>query len=133
MAWLPQQRVLFAGDLVFNGGTPFVVMGSVAGSLAALERIRQLGADVIVPGHGPVCGIDAIDDQVAYLRFVQEIARRGFDDGTPPLDLALATDLGRVRRRCTIPNGSSATSTAPTPSCAAIRSGSRSTRRRTPT
>ena len=95
VAWLPQQRVLFAGDLVFNGGTPFVVMGSVAGSLAALERIRRLGADVIVPGHGPVCGIDAIDDQVAYLRFVQEVARRGFDDGTPPLDLALATDLGR--------------------------------------
>ena len=43
VAWLPQQRVLFAGDLVFNGGTPFVVMGSVAGSLAALERIRRLG------------------------------------------------------------------------------------------
>ncbi|MEY2432621.1 MAG: cyclase [Acidimicrobiaceae bacterium] len=95
VAWLPQARVLFAGDLVFNGGTPFVVMGSVAGSLAALERLRQLGPDVIVPGHGSVCGVSAIEDQVAYLRFVQEIARRGFDAGTPPLDLALATELGR--------------------------------------
>jgi cyclase len=80
---------------VFNGGTPFVVMGSVSGSLAALERVRGLGPDVVVPGHGPVCGIDAIDDQVAYLRFVQEVARRGFDEGVPPLDLSLATDLGR--------------------------------------
>jgi cyclase len=93
--WLPERRILFAGDLVFNGGTPFVVMGSVAGSLAALERLRALGAQTIVPGHGPVCGPGVIDDQVAYLRFVQEVARRGFDAGQPPLEVALATDLGR--------------------------------------
>ena len=43
-AWLPDERMLFAGDLVFNGGTPFVVMGSVAGSLAALDRLAALGA-----------------------------------------------------------------------------------------
>jgi cyclase len=60
-----------------------------------LERLRLLGPDVIVPGHGSVCGLSAIDDQVAYLRFVQEVARRGFDAGTSPLELAFATDLGR--------------------------------------
>ena len=42
VAWLPERRILFAGDLVFNGGTPFVVMGSVAGSLDAVERLRAL-------------------------------------------------------------------------------------------
>src|SRR5205807_1036561 len=94
IAWLPQTRVLFAGDLVFNGGTPFVVMGSVAGSVAALERLRELAPAVIVPGHGAVCGPATIDDQIAYLRFVQSVARAGFDAGTPPLEHALATDLG---------------------------------------
>ena len=94
VAWLPEERLLFAGDLVFNGGTPFVVMGSVAGSLAAIERLKALDADVIVPGHGPVCGADALDAQAAYLRFVQDVAAAGFDAGTPPLDLAMATDLG---------------------------------------
>ncbi len=94
VAWLPEERLLFAGDIVFNGGTPFVVMGSVAGSLAALERMRDLSPQVIVPGHGPVCGPDAIDAQIRYLEFVQAVARRGFEAGTPPLELALATDLG---------------------------------------
>ena len=94
IAWLPERRVLFAGDLVFNGGTPFVAMGSVAGSLLALDRLAELDPDVIVPGHGPVCGAETIATQGAYLRMVQETARRGFQAGTPPLDLALATDLG---------------------------------------
>src|SRR5207253_3976848 len=35
--WLPDRKVLFSGDLVFNGGTPFVLMGSVRGALDALQ------------------------------------------------------------------------------------------------
>ena len=94
VGWIPDERVLFAGDLVFNGGTPFVVMGSVSGTLAALDRLRALDPVTIVPGHGPVCGPEALEVQTAYLQFVQATARRGFEAGTPPLDLALATDLG---------------------------------------
>ena len=97
VAWVPERKVLFAGDLVFNGGTPFVVMGSVAGSLAALERLRAFGAEVVVPGHGPVCDASIIDDQVAYLRFVQSVARDGFEAGGSPLAVAQQTDLGRFR------------------------------------
>lgn len=95
VAWMPEERVLFAGDLVFNGGTPFVVMGSVAGSLAALERLRDLQPSVIVPGHGPMCGPEAIDAQVDYLWFVQEVARLGYEAGAPPLEHAQSLDLGR--------------------------------------
>lgn len=95
VAWLPERRLLFAGDLVFNGGTPFVVMGSVSGSLAALERLRALGAERIVPGHGPVCGPAAIDEQEAYLRMVQDLAARGFEAGQSPLEAATTADLGR--------------------------------------
>src|ERR671935_1089597 len=54
VAWVPERSVLFTGDLVFVGGTPFVPMGSVAGSLAALDKVRAFGARTLVPGHGPV-------------------------------------------------------------------------------
>ena len=53
LAWLPRQSVLFCGDLVFNGGTPFLLMGSVAGCVEVLERVvLALGARTVVPGHG---------------------------------------------------------------------------------
>ena len=93
--WVPDRKLLFAGDLIFNGGTPFVIAGSVQGSLNALESIRALGAETIVPGHGEICGPEIIDEMVSYLRFLQESARKGFDAGLAPLELARQIDLGR--------------------------------------
>lgn len=94
VAWLPERSVLFAGDLVFNGGAPFVVMGSVAGSLAAIDRLRGFGARTIVPGHGAVCGPDALDRVAAYLRFVQQVAADARSAGLSPLDAARQVELG---------------------------------------
>lgn len=94
VAWVPEREVLYAGDLVFNGGTPFVVMGSLAGSLAAIERVRGFGAATIVPGHGAVCGPEAVDAVAAYLRFVTELAADAHAAGEAPLDAARQADLG---------------------------------------
>lgn len=94
LVWLPEQRVLYAGDLVFNGGSPFALMGSVAGWRAGLDVIRELEPAVILPGHGPVCGLDVVDTVDAYLAFVQKTAERGKAAGLSPLELAKETELG---------------------------------------
>ena len=87
--WIPDHGVLISGDLVFNGGTPFVVMGSVSGTIKVLEeRIRPLGARTIIPGHGPVCGPEVIDDVLGYLRYVQGVAEQGKAAGMSPLEAA---------------------------------------------
>jgi cyclase len=95
VVWLPGPRVLFAGDVVFNGITPFTLMGSVAGSLAAVERVRELGPEVIVPGHGAVGGPELLDETAAYLAWVTDLAAAGFRAGLSPLELARKTDLGQ--------------------------------------
>jgi cyclase len=94
--WIPERSVLFCGDLIFNGGTPFLLMGSVAGAIDVLEQVvRPLGARIIVPGHGPVFEDQGpIDATLDYLRFILDVAARGHDAGMPPLDAARATDLG---------------------------------------
>ena len=95
VVWIPEFRTLFTGDLVFNGGTPFVAMGSIAGSLTALARLREFDAEIIVPGHGPVCDSGVMDGIEAYLRFVQDTAKGAFQAGLSPLEAARQTDLGR--------------------------------------
>ena len=92
---IPERSVVFTGDLLLNGGTPFVLQGSVSGLIEVLQTVlRPLGAQTLVPGHGPVCGPEVIDDTLAYLRFVQDTARAGKAAGLSPLEAARATDLG---------------------------------------
>ncbi|MEV0369668.1 MBL fold metallo-hydrolase [Streptomyces sp. NPDC050636] len=94
IVWLPQQRIVFTGDLVFHGGTPFVFMGSLTGSLRALEVLRGLDAVTVVPGHGPVAGPEVYDDIERYLRFVDGLAREGRAADRTPLEVAREADLG---------------------------------------
>jgi len=95
IVWIPEREVVFAGDLLFNGGTPFALMGSISGWIEVLETVlRPLGARTMVPGHGPVCGPEVIDANLAYLRFVQDAARTARAAGLAPLDAARQLDLG---------------------------------------
>jgi cyclase len=94
VAWIPEHRVMFAGDLVFNGGTPFVVMGSVAGSLEALSRIMEMEPLVVVPGHGAPGGMETVVDCGAYLRWLQQSAEEAVAAELTPLEAARQLDLG---------------------------------------
>ena len=95
VVWLPEQQVLFCGDLLFNGGTPFLLMGSVTGAIGVLtEVLAPLPARTIVPGHGQPCGPELIETVLGYLRFVLDLAERGRNAGLAPLELARQVDLG---------------------------------------
>lgn len=94
IVFLPRQRIVFTGDLVFAEGTPFLAMGSLAGSLRALELLRSLGAETVVPGHGPLTDPSAYEATERYLRYVAELARKGRAEGLTPLEAARKADLG---------------------------------------
>ncbi|MFC6084525.1 MBL fold metallo-hydrolase [Sphaerisporangium aureirubrum] len=98
VAWLPEEQVLFTGDLLFHGLTPLVFMGSVEGALRSLDWLATFGAAHVVPGHGAPAGGDALPGVLAeherYYRFVTETAREGLRDGIGPLDAARRADLG---------------------------------------
>lgn len=55
IAWLPQSRTLFTGDLLFNALVPATPPGgNFVNWIEALTRLEQLGAEHVIPGHGPV-------------------------------------------------------------------------------
>lgn len=98
VAWLPGERVLFAGDLLFNGLTPMVLMGSVEGALRSLDWLAAFEPEHIVPGHGPLATAAELPEVLAaherYYRFVLDTARTGRESGLTPLAAAQAADLG---------------------------------------
>ncbi|HEV2779557.1 MAG TPA: MBL fold metallo-hydrolase [Actinophytocola sp.] len=98
VAWLPDDRVLFTGDLIFHRVTPLVLMGSLSGALRGLDWLASFGADRVVPGHGPLIdGADfpaVLDAHARYYRFVLDTASAGRAAGLAPLDAARRADLG---------------------------------------
>ncbi|MGB8544207.1 MAG: MBL fold metallo-hydrolase, partial [Azonexus sp.] len=64
---VPKEKVVFAGDVIFRECTPMGWNGSYEKWLKILDLIISLDPDVIVPGHGPVCGIEGAMEMKAYL------------------------------------------------------------------
>lgn len=91
---LPDDGVVFTGDILFHGGHPIVWAGPVANWIAACERVLQLDASVIVPGHGPLATRSAVEDLKAYFEFLTTEARLRFDAGMSALEAATDIDLG---------------------------------------
>jgi cyclase len=94
IVWLPTERVVFTGDVVMSGVTPFCPLGSVRGTLAAIERIRTLDPLTVITGHGPVGGVDLLDVAEQYMLSVQTWAKQGIAEGIGPLELSQNIDLG---------------------------------------
>ncbi len=94
IAHVPARRVVFTGDVLFRHCTPIGWEGTFANWTAALDRIISLDPDVIVPGHGPLCGVEGPREMRAYLEYVRAEAARFFAAGLPVLDAAKRIDLG---------------------------------------
>lgn len=92
IAWLADARVVYAGDILFNGVTPIMWAGPVDNWIAALERIEALDPAVVVGGHGPVGDLGAVRAlREHWLWLAGEVGEVG--------DAADDVDAGRLAER----------------------------------
>ena len=91
---VPKEGVVFAGDVIFRECTPMGWNGSYEKWLRILDLIIWLDPEVIVPGHGPVCGIEGAMEMKAYLEYVREESSRCFGRGLSSLEASKRIDLG---------------------------------------
>jgi glyoxylase-like metal-dependent hydrolase (beta-lactamase superfamily II) len=94
VVYLPESRVLFAGDVLFRLCTPIGWEGTYDRWIAALTRIEELAPEVVVPGHGPLCGVEGPREMREYLIYVRGESKRFFDAGLTALEAAKRIDLG---------------------------------------
>jgi cyclase len=95
VVYLPDDGVLFTGDVLFNQCTPVGWDGTFAQWCAALDRLAELGPEVVVPGHGPTATVADLVEMKAYLDYVLAESRQHYDAGRSTLDAALRLDISR--------------------------------------
>ncbi len=91
---LPDDGVVFTGDILFHGGHPIVWAGPVANWVAACGRLLDLDASVIVPGHGPLAAPSALADLRDYFELLTTEARLRHEAGMSALEAAQDIELG---------------------------------------
>lgn len=87
--WLPQQRILFSGDIVYVDRLLSIGPQSAHRSwIAAFEALAAKAPDVVVPGHGRVADLEkARRETYDYLVFLREAVSGLIDDGRGMEDL----------------------------------------------
>lgn len=97
IACVPDADAVFTGDILFVEGTPLMWAGPITNWLTACDRILELDARTIVPGHGPVTDASGVLDVQRYLNYIQSEAKQRFDAGMDEEAAGDDIDLGDFR------------------------------------
>jgi glyoxylase-like metal-dependent hydrolase (beta-lactamase superfamily II) len=97
IAHVPDASVVFTGDILFIEGTPIMWAGPVSSWLTACDRIIELDARTIVPGHGPVTDESGVRDVQRYLTYVRDEATQRFEAGMDETAAADDIDISDYR------------------------------------
>jgi len=72
--YLPEDKILFTGDLVFVEMHPFLADGDPTGLSKTLSELMDWPVDVVVPGHGEVGNREDIEAMIGYIDMVKSLA-----------------------------------------------------------
>lgn len=91
---LPEERIVFTGDVLFRLCTPIGWEGTTERWCRALDEIVALDPAVVVPGHGPLCGVEGPREMKAYLEYVRDESKRFFEQGLTAIEASKRIDPG---------------------------------------
>jgi len=87
--WLPRERVLFTGDVVVVGEHPSLGQSNSKEWLEVLTRLRKMSLAALVPGHGPLCDVEATQPISDYIRLLRSKVRNQFKSGRSKSEAAV--------------------------------------------
>tara|TARA_A100001037_G_scaffold109495_5_gene99727 strand:+ start:5920 stop:6915 length:996 start_codon:yes stop_codon:yes gene_type:complete len=93
LAYVPDDGLIFTGDILFIEGHPILWAGPVGNWVAACDYMLGLDVETVVPGHGPITdkrGVQAVRD---YLTYIEAESRARFDAGMSAQEAAMDISL----------------------------------------
>lgn len=97
LVYIPSDKVVFTGDILFIGGHPIVWAGPVGNWLRACDRILAMDVETIVPGHGPITDKQGVIEIKNYFEYIYQEARKRYEAGMPAEEAARDIPLERYR------------------------------------
>jgi glyoxylase-like metal-dependent hydrolase (beta-lactamase superfamily II) len=88
LTYLPADRIVFTGDIVFHKVHPLLGDGSCDAWIAACELILTWDVEVVVPGHGPITDKTGVRELRDYFVYLRTESRKRFDAGMSYIDAA---------------------------------------------
>jgi cyclase len=95
--YLPEEKIVFCGDILFSGTPPLSLAGSVLGHISQLNALVDLEADIYIAGHGPVVDKEYARDSRDYLVNLLEGIRKCYDSGMSFQEAAKVMKRGNKR------------------------------------
>ena len=97
--WLPAQKIVFAGDIVFTERMLAIIpIGHTGGWVQAFDKLAALKPRVVVPGHGKPTDLKhAKKDTRDYLAYVRASVKKVLDDGGSLQDAVEKTNQSKFK------------------------------------
>jgi len=75
VVYLPKEKLLFSGDILFTDFHPFLVDGDFNGWISTIDKLLIMDFDRVVPGHGPLSTKKDLKAMQAYLLLFDALAK----------------------------------------------------------
>ena len=85
--YIPSEKIVFVGDLVFNQRLPSLRDGDINGWIEALEDIKKMNVKYIVGGHGENIDKHAVDFTYNYLKTLRDEVKKRLQEGEDIADV----------------------------------------------
>ena len=92
-------KVLFSGDIIFEGRVPFVGNADTKHWLKVMEKLETTGLNVLIPGHGPASKDPAKTIALTrkYLAYLRETMGAAVDEFIPFDEVYAKTDWSEFK------------------------------------
>ena len=93
LAYVPDDKLIFTGDILFIEGHPILWVGPIANWIHACDYMLDIDVETVVPGHGPITdkrGVTAVRD---YLVYIRDEANKRYQAGLPVYEAAMDISL----------------------------------------
>jgi glyoxylase-like metal-dependent hydrolase (beta-lactamase superfamily II) len=93
IVYVPKDKVLYTGDMLFNAAHPAIWAGPVSNWINACNLMLSWDLEAVVPGHGAMTDKSGIREFRDYLAYVLAESRKCYDRGMSFVQAAEAISL----------------------------------------